>query len=234
MSRTLYHQTSSDAARVIKSSGKMYRGSSGLAGGGIYFAETPRDTEHKAQHHGEVLSCEVDLGRTLELGPDGDSSMTHTKLKSMGYDSVKITGRRGDEYVVYNHAQVKPPPTPRPNRSEAPTWRKHCNGLNYEGTCTNQHCEAHGQRVIIQRGYGSFDVAEDPLDNRECPMCNQECEEVPEVLYLNRCVWAWAGRKAGKDAKKVEGNMTIGDAPHRSKKGSECSWRTLKFEVKRP
>merc|ERR1712167_448728 len=50
---------------------------------------------------------------------------------------------------------------------EAPDWRTHCAGLNYEATCTNPRCKAHGKGVIIQRGYGKFDIAEDPLDHRQ-------------------------------------------------------------------
>ena len=107
-------------------------------------------------------------------------------------------------------------------------------GLNYEATCTNPQCQAHRQLVIIQRGYGSFDIADDPFDNRECPMCKHECEEEPQVFWLSNCVWTWTGRKSGNGSKKEEGSMTIGNAPHRSKKGSECSWRSLKFDVKKP
>merc|ERR1711998_210914 len=86
----------------------MLRGSKGLAGGGIYFAETPQATEHKALHKGVILRCEVKLGRVLKLGHRGDCSMTYTKLKKMGYDSVMISRAGGMEYVVYNHEQVYP------------------------------------------------------------------------------------------------------------------------------
>lgn len=54
--RTLYHVTSVDAARAIKASGRMLRGSSGLAGGGIYFADSPQDAHRKAHRTG-VCVC---------------------------------------------------------------------------------------------------------------------------------------------------------------------------------
>ena len=103
---TLYHQTDEAGARSILSEQKMLRGSSGLAGGGIYFAESPSATEGKAHQHGVILRARVRVGRYMETSSP-DSDMTYSRLRSMGYDSVKITGRRtGIEWVVYNHGQV--------------------------------------------------------------------------------------------------------------------------------
>jgi len=117
---------------------------------------------------------------------------------------------------------------------DAPAWRTADHGLNYEGFCDNPECEAHSKEVIIQRGYGSFDIAEDPLDHMDCPMCHKQCGTEPTSFILSNCVFSWKGRQAGKDGKKVEGEMTIGDAPHMSKSeemGGGCKWRSLKFEV---
>lgn len=58
----LYHQTSRAIADAIRDSGKMIRGYTGIVGGGIYFAETPRETEWKCEHgavDGVVLECEA-------------------------------------------------------------------------------------------------------------------------------------------------------------------------------
>ena len=85
----------------------MRRGTGGLAGGGIYFAVSKADTHRKAHKHGVILKADVDLGRILTISANGDSSITFRKLKSMGYDSVKIPRPNGVEYVVYNWAQVK-------------------------------------------------------------------------------------------------------------------------------
>merc|ERR1711970_186372 len=68
---------------------------------------------------------------------------------------------------------------------EAPKWRTHCEGLNYETKCTNPQCKAHGKGVIIQRGYGKFDIAEDPLDHRQCPQCKQDCDKEASTFWLN-------------------------------------------------
>merc|ERR1711970_327403 len=115
---------------------------------------------------------------------------------------------------------------------EAPDWRTHCEGLNYEATCTNPKCKAHGRGVIIMRGYGTFDIAEDPLDHRQCPECKQDCDKEASTFWLNDCEFSWSGRK--DDGKKVEGSMMCDKAPYKSKEvDGEDKWRSLTFEVKR-
>ncbi len=77
-----------------------------MAGGGIYFAESAKETMGKAHHHGVVLKAKVKLGRIKTISSGGDSSVTFTKLQDEGYDSVKIPRSGGTEYVVYNWDQV--------------------------------------------------------------------------------------------------------------------------------
>lgn len=103
---TKYHNT--DADRPIINSQKMKRGSAGWVGGGIYFADTEAETLGKTKNKGRTLQATVRLGRTLEMNvTNADSNMTYSKLQSLGYDSVKLTGpSTGDEYVVYNSDQV--------------------------------------------------------------------------------------------------------------------------------
>ena len=87
----------------------MLRGSSGLAGGGIYFATSVDHTNHKAIKKGVVLRCRVKLGRIKQISKYGDYNMTFDKLSSDGYDSVLIPrdNHNGYEYVVYNWDQVE-------------------------------------------------------------------------------------------------------------------------------
>ncbi len=101
-----YHATSASAAASIRAGG-FRCGSSGLAGGGIYFATSEDDARRKSNHGNDVvLMCQLTLGRTLTLDQHGDQSMTLHKLNGMGYDSVKIL-RNGDEYVVYEPSRVR-------------------------------------------------------------------------------------------------------------------------------
>ena len=103
----LFHETSPDAAAKIVASQKMYRGSDGLAGGGIYFAESPDLTGHKAHSHGVILQAKVRLGSQKTISDQGDKSITFKSLLHEGYDSVLIPRTGGIEHVVYNFDQVK-------------------------------------------------------------------------------------------------------------------------------
>lgn len=104
--RVLYHCTSEGAADDIKKEGKMRRGKTGMAGGGIYFALTEQDAARKALSSGYMLKCTVKLGNTKTIDMDGDPSIRFRKLLKEGYDSVCIPRINGQEYVVYNWDQV--------------------------------------------------------------------------------------------------------------------------------
>eukprot|EP00966_Prymnesium_polylepis_P132572 3064800-Prymnesium_polylepis.1 len=111
--RTLYHQTSDQNAEAIRSQQYpvLLRGQGGLVDGGIYFAETPEEICHKAQATGVIFKCIVRLGKLKKISKSQDSSttpVTFRQLYDSGYDSVKITGRSGLEYVVYSWDQVTP------------------------------------------------------------------------------------------------------------------------------
>jgi len=104
----LYHETDRATADIILRTQQMKPGSSGLAGGGIYFATSPEHTGHKAHKTGVILEATVALGKILTLDANGDPSMTLQKLKAMGFDSVCIARSvsSGQEYVVYDPVQV--------------------------------------------------------------------------------------------------------------------------------
>jgi len=104
--RTLYHQTSPEFAAEIIRTQRMKRGNPGLAGSGIYFAESAQETEHKAHQKGAMLRATVRLGRVKTVSANGDSSVTFASLQAEGYDSVRIPRPGGTEYVVYNWDQV--------------------------------------------------------------------------------------------------------------------------------
>jgi hypothetical protein len=105
--KQLYHQTSPEYAQAIRLDGRFSRGSSGLAGAGIYFAESESETNGKAHNHGAMFTCSVSLGNSRVIGPHGDSTVTFQNLLQSGYDSVTILRPGGTEYVVYNSDQVR-------------------------------------------------------------------------------------------------------------------------------
>jgi hypothetical protein len=102
--KTLFHCTNAENAASIRRNG-FRCGKSGLAGGGIYLAETEEDAKRKAHQHGVIIECEVDLGKVHKVGFDGDESLCLSRLKSMGCNSVSIA-RKGTEYCVYEPQRV--------------------------------------------------------------------------------------------------------------------------------
>ena len=101
----LYHETSPEYADEIVRTQRMKRGSSGLAGGGIYFAESPEEARRKAHSHGAMLQATVRLGNMKIVHRSSDEY--YRGLQSQGYDSVKLLDRpTGTEYVVYSWEQV--------------------------------------------------------------------------------------------------------------------------------
>ncbi|KAJ3093198.1 hypothetical protein HK100_006750 [Physocladia obscura] len=104
----LYHQTSPEAARAIVRSQKMTRGSAGIVGGGIYFADSPAATERKAHSHGVILKARVWMGRMAVMFVGlNHHSVTYTELENNGFDSIVLQGlASGPEYIVYNYENV--------------------------------------------------------------------------------------------------------------------------------
>jgi len=61
-----YHQTDEATAAQIEQTGKMLRCKDGTAGGAIYFAFTPRETQWKTMRRGVIFECEVQLANMLD------------------------------------------------------------------------------------------------------------------------------------------------------------------------
>lgn len=110
--RVLYHLTA--RGEDIKESGEMLRGSRGLAGGGIYFADSPDTCRAKALSNGYIIKARVLVGKAkvVSLGPLNLGAIINqydfTSLQGEGFDSLQIEGlRTGDEFIVYNKDQVE-------------------------------------------------------------------------------------------------------------------------------
>ena len=106
---TLYHVTSAESAAKIKASNKLIRGSNGMFGGGIYFAEKAEDANYKAEHRGFLVTCRVYVGKQLRVEDCNGGKFTFTSLYKEGYDSVWApfgAGKGKPERVVYNWDQV--------------------------------------------------------------------------------------------------------------------------------
>jgi hypothetical protein len=93
----------------------LLRGTSGLAGGGIYFSQSKKAAARNARRRGAIITATVKLGNVKTITWP-DPSITFAQLNREGYDSVKVVRPGGyfydefvvyDEYVVYNYDQIK-------------------------------------------------------------------------------------------------------------------------------
>lgn len=103
----LYHITDREKANLIKKSGgKMLRGMTGNAGGGVYFGLSAKDAAGKALSSGVILKCRVQVGSPLSH--DKCAGHTFAKLIKQKKDCVwgKI-GYKTKSYIVYSWDQVQ-------------------------------------------------------------------------------------------------------------------------------
>jgi hypothetical protein len=105
--KILYHQTDLDSATNICKTQKILRGKKGIVGPGIYFADNPNDTCHKAKKGGVVLEAHVDLGNSLNIHRKDVKPYTYSELINLGFNSITLNGMKGTEYIVYSCHQVK-------------------------------------------------------------------------------------------------------------------------------
>jgi hypothetical protein len=90
----------------------MLPGTSGMFGGGSYFAETRETARHKAARDGPgeavLIEAEVDMGTAL-VTESPSPSLNFNEIRSRGCDSVKGRGsaKAHWEYVVYEPTRIR-------------------------------------------------------------------------------------------------------------------------------
>ncbi|CAF1105290.1 unnamed protein product, partial [Didymodactylos carnosus] len=65
-------------------------------------------------------------------------------------------------------------------------WRIIDEGLCLEGQCRNSRCKAYKQMVIVNKGYGRFDLIREQHMSK-CPLCQHSIK--PIKYAVNRCQW---------------------------------------------
>jgi hypothetical protein len=183
----LFHCTSKANARKIMAEG-FRCGYSGLVGGGIYFAESVHHASRKAHEHGVVLVCDVDLGRVMTVGFNGDPNLRISRLKAVGYDSVRIP-RNGTEYCVYEPHRVRVVGRRNDPAAEARTGRNipcylkcpDCDGTGYyDGGCDQYECsncdgtgDGTGRNIQCPDCDGTgYCIGDEGCHQYECSNCN--------------------------------------------------------------
>ena len=115
----------------------------------------------------------------------------------------------------------------------APKWNTITKGLNVDGICKNEKCEAYNQEVDCRIGIGSFDLVRD-ADRIKCPICNNEID--PTTCVFCECEYKLEGKKKlnGKTEhvstnwKRVEKDYEYYDP----KKSGIVRWLMLIIETK--
>lgn len=80
----------------------------------------------------------------------------------------------------------------------APKWRIACPGLCLEGKCENYDCDAYNQWVIMNKGYGSFDLEND-YSSCLCPICKELT--LSETCGFTKCIYSFSGIKRTDEGK---------------------------------
>jgi hypothetical protein len=125
-----YHQTTEAACKAIIKT-RFLVGHGGIAGGGIYFANSAAATAWKAQEFGCMIEVWVALGNAKKLPYNADKSITLEKMAQWGYDSCWIP--RGipegaaPETVVYFSDQIlqmSAYPCDKDGKKSGPYWNE--------------------------------------------------------------------------------------------------------------
>eukprot|EP00929_Paragymnodinium_shiwhaense_P013848 TRINITY_DN121699_c0_g1_i1.p1 TRINITY_DN121699_c0_g1~~TRINITY_DN121699_c0_g1_i1.p1 ORF type:complete len:351 (+),score=40.73 TRINITY_DN121699_c0_g1_i1:73-1053(+) len=101
--RILYHVTSPDMAAEVLRTGRMTRSSSGVAGGALYFAESPQEPAKTATEGAPrspvVLECEVHVGHVRQevqqAGTDSNpelANITFAQMMQFQGNTIQIAG----------------------------------------------------------------------------------------------------------------------------------------------
>lgn len=81
-----------------------------------------------------------------------------------------------------------------PFDSAAPVWRAVEEGLNFEGTCPNEKCDARNKVVCDPKGIGIFSLNEECV-KATCPSCHEPIVDVTNCIFWN-CVYTIEGVKS--------------------------------------
>ncbi|MDN3506792.1 MAG: hypothetical protein P0S96_06145 [Simkaniaceae bacterium] len=128
-----------------------------------------------------------------------------------------------DELVVFEKAQALPrylvelasegeAPPPVSVATVIPTPETKA-GLNLVAICRNSDCIKHGNRVVVQKGFGNFDIGKVATD-LACPCCDDalDVDDVSEII-VEDCKFVLSSIEQGggktKREKKLTGNETF-------------------------
>lgn len=160
--------------------------------------------------------------------------------KILEFGSLKTNGCRDGDRVTVTSVDIEYGNDVRPSPAKtekfinqfdpshsADAWRDHDRGVNYEANCPT----IPDRRVIINRGFGTFDWATDPLE-LNCSCCHQRVDpRTVTRVSVNHCEWTWGG--ITDDGEKLRDSGITQDLNHWIIDGSR-HWRKLFIKATDP
>ncbi|CAG9334272.1 unnamed protein product [Blepharisma stoltei] len=113
---------------------------------------------------------------------------------------------------------------------EAPDWRSVKPGLSWRCECENEECRAYKEYVVVNIGFGSFDVAK-VIWNLKCPECKQGIEigKISNIGF-HKTDWRIDGRL--QSGKVVERSGEAGSEQYMTfQDGVTAEWAYLTIEA---
>ena len=94
---------------------------------------------------------------------------------------------------IFNFVDLRKEKIEKVNFSEeGPNYRTVTPGLNIIGLCTNKKCETKGNEVIVQIGFGEYDLGENISEMEiRCPICEQVVK--PKTCGFTGCAYNFIG-----------------------------------------
>lgn len=122
--------------------------------------------------------------------------------------------------------------------SDGPEQYSVNDGLCIEAACTYTHCEVYQKVVIINIGFGQYDLVGGSNANAStCPKCGNYAK--PKTCAFSNCKWRWWGIKHPQNdmpPERISAEWRIADdAYHRfnADKNGFTRWRKLIFEAQK-
>ena len=159
----------------------------------------------------------LDNSRTLSDYNIKEGSTFHLLLKLLGGGPPTLSFNSMEEEESYDLVPA----------SDSPLWTHIRAGLNLQGHCKNPECEANGQIIWIQKGFGTFNMNKE-CEISSCPQCREIATDVNNCGFTC-CIYSIkgeteCGEKREKLACKAPDNKFL---TFSASEDSAFKWRTL-------
>jgi len=109
-----------------------------------------------------------------------------------------------------------------------PKWRTVHPGISFSSKCKTEGCEAFKKSVIVNKEFGTFDLAETTW-KLDCPLCKKRTE--PATLCgFDKAKWKFEGILQNGKERVIIGETSSNDY-HTFREGDNENWRYLKVTV---